>query len=36
MAELDTVYSTEDLHDLLEIAIVDSQNEKIARGKAEP
>jgi 4-diphosphocytidyl-2C-methyl-D-erythritol kinase len=28
--ELDTVYSTQDLYDLLEIVIVDARNRKIA------
>jgi 4-diphosphocytidyl-2C-methyl-D-erythritol kinase len=33
--ELDTVYSTEDLYDLIEIVVVDAQNEKLLSQRDE-
>jgi hypothetical protein len=33
--ELDTVYGTQDLHDLMEIAAVDAHNRRLLSKKAE-
>jgi hypothetical protein len=36
LSELDTIYSIEDLHDMLEMAAVEAHNERVIRAAQKP